>query len=137
MGNPFATTILIVAVILLILLVILSLRIAAQYERAVVFRLGRYNRTAGPGIYFLLPMIEWQVTQDLRTKTTSVEAQETIMQSPAGLELRRMQMITEVGAEQNSMTIVMMPSEFVSMAHGIGEVLRSRSVEATPAPRQT
>ena len=33
-----------------------------------------------------------------------------------GLELRRMQMITEVGAEQNTMTIVMMPSEFVSMA---------------------
>jgi hypothetical protein len=32
------------------------------------------------------------------------------------------QMITEVGAEQNTMTIVMMPSEFVSMARGIGEI---------------
>ena len=41
------------------------------------------------------------------------------MQNPAGLELRRMQMITEVGAEQNTMTIVMMPSEFVSMAGAI------------------
>ena len=38
------------------------------------------------------------------------------MHSPAGLELRRMQMITEVGAEQNTMTIIMMPSEFVEMA---------------------
>ena len=44
------------------------------------------------------------------------EAAEIIMHSPAGLELRRMQMITEVGAEQNTMTIIMMPSEFVEMA---------------------
>jgi hypothetical protein len=36
------------------------------------------------------------------------------MQSPAGLELRRMQMTTEVG-EQNSITIIMMPSEFVGL----------------------
>jgi hypothetical protein len=48
-------------------------------------------------------------------------ASEIIMQNPAGLELRRMQMITEVGAEQNTMTIVMMPSEFVSMARAIAE----------------
>jgi regulator of protease activity HflC (stomatin/prohibitin superfamily) len=49
------------------------------------------------------------------------QAAEIIMQSPAGLELRRMQMITEVGAEQNTMTIIMMPSEFVEMARGIGQ----------------
>ena len=42
-----------------------------------------------------------------------------IMESPAGLELRRMQMITEVGAEQNTMTVVMMPSEFVSLARAL------------------
>ena len=47
------------------------------------------------------------------------QAAETIMQNPAGLELRRMQMITEVGAEQNTMTIIMMPSEFVDMARAI------------------
>ena len=49
-------------------------------------------------------------------------AASVIMQNPAGLELRRMQMITEVGAEQNTMTIVMMPSEFVAMARGIGDM---------------
>jgi len=234
-----------------ILLLATSLRVANQYERAVVFRLGRYKRTAGPGLYLLLPLIEWQVKVDLRTKTTSVapqeaitldnvpikinaviwqrvinpqravievadvgnaviqvavtalrnvigqhvlddvlkaqgviaealqtsidevtepwgvkvervqmkdieipqsmqramaqeaealrekrarqikaqaeldaaqllrQAAETIMASPAGLELRRMQMITEVGAEQNTMTIIMMPSEFVEMARAI------------------
>jgi regulator of protease activity HflC (stomatin/prohibitin superfamily) len=49
------------------------------------------------------------------------QASEIIMQNPAGLELRRMQMLTEVGAEQNSMTVIMMPSEFVSMARAIAE----------------
>jgi regulator of protease activity HflC (stomatin/prohibitin superfamily) len=44
------------------------------------------------------------------------QAAETMMSSPAALELRRMQMLTEVGAEQNTMTIVMMPSEFVEAA---------------------
>jgi hypothetical protein len=44
------------------------------------------------------------------------------MQNPAGLELRRMQMITEVGAEQNTMTIIMMPSEFVGMAGAIAKL---------------
>jgi hypothetical protein len=43
------------------------------------------------------------------------------MHNPAGLELRRMQMITEVGAEQNTMTIIMMPSEFVDMARTIAK----------------
>jgi len=239
--------------ILLFLFLLTSVRIANQYERAVIFRLGKYARTAGPGLYMLIPLIEWQVTIDMRTMTTSVEQQEaitrdnvpikinaviwrktvdpkravievvdvgnsvvqvaitslrnvigqhtlddvlkeqetisralqisidtvtepwgvkvervqmknveipesmqramaqeaealrekrarqikaqaeveaaallrqaaeTIMQSPAGLELRRMQMITEVGAEQNTMTIIMMPSEFVEMARALGQ----------------
>ena len=54
------------------------MRIAHQYERAVIFRLGKYARTAGPGLYLLIPLIEWQVTIDMRTMTTSVEQQEAI-----------------------------------------------------------
>ncbi len=59
------------------------------------------------------------------------KASEIIMQSPAGLELRRMQMLTEVGAEQNTMTIVMMPSEFVKMAEGIGNFSAARTQQAS------
>ncbi len=47
------------------------------------------------------------------------EAADEIMKTPASLELRRMQMLTEVGAEQNTMTIVMMPSEFVEAARAL------------------
>jgi regulator of protease activity HflC (stomatin/prohibitin superfamily) len=233
-----------------------GLRVANQYQRAVVLRLGRYQALRGPGLYWIIPLVEWQFTVDIRTVTAAVEQQETItkdnvpvkinavvwyrifdpkkailevrfvdnaviqvalttlrtgigrytlddvlkeqetvsttigekidavtepwgvkvervemknveipesmqraiaqeaealrekrariikaqaeleaaeqlrraseiiMQNPAGLELRRMQMITEVGAEQNTMTIVMMPSEFVAMARGIAEMVR-------------
>jgi len=61
---PFIAAVAVVAVLVLAL----TLRIATQYQRAVIFRLGRYNRTGGPGVYFLWPFIEWQTTLDLRTK---------------------------------------------------------------------
>lgn len=64
---------------------------------------------------------EMEAAQRLR------DAAQIIMDSPAGLELRRMQMITEVGAEQNTMTVVMMPSEFVSMARAIAEMKTAES----------
>jgi len=48
------------------------------------------------------------------------EAADEIMKTPASLELRRMQMLTEIGAEQNTMTVVMMPSEFVEAARALG-----------------
>jgi regulator of protease activity HflC (stomatin/prohibitin superfamily) len=239
--------------LIVVAVVVAGLRIANQYQRAVIFRLGKLQGIRGPGLYWIIPAIEWQRTVDLRTITASVDQQETItkdnvpvkvtvviwyavtdpvksiievldvdgsviqvaltslrniigrhtlddvlkeqemlgitmreaidsatepwgvkvsrvemrnveipesmqramaqeaealrekrariikaeaeleaslklkeaagviMENPAGLELRRMQMITEVGAEQNTTTIIMMPSEFVSMAGAIAE----------------
>ena len=63
---------------LAVILGLAGLRIANQYERAVVFRLGRYSGIKGPGLYWLIPLIEWQSTVDLRIKTAAVEQQETI-----------------------------------------------------------
>ena len=51
------------------------------------------------------------------------EASQLMAASPMAMELRRMQMLTEVGAEQNTMTIVMMPSEFVSAAGALARKL--------------
>ena len=50
------------------------------------------------------------------------EAATRMAQTPMAIELRRMQMLTEVGAEQNTMTIVMMPSEFVSAASSLSKL---------------
>ena len=235
-----------------------GLRIAQEYQRAVVFRLGRFHSVRGPGLYYNLPLLEWQRLVDMRTITVNVEPQETITkdsvtikvnavlwyrvvepfkailevadfrsavyqvaltslrniigqhlldevlkerdkindmlrnivdhdtdpwgvkvemvemkdveipqgmqramareaeairekrariikaeaeleasyklasaseqitQNPLSLELRRMQMISEVGAEQNTTTIIMMPSEFVTLARGLSESLLPR-----------
>src|SRR5205807_136875 len=65
-------------VIFAILVLAAAIRVANQYERAVVFRLGKYNRTAGPGLYLMWPIVEWQIKLDLRTVTRDVEQQEGI-----------------------------------------------------------
>lgn len=250
---------------LLVLLAVLSVRIAQEYQRSVVFRLGRFIDIRGPGLYFLFPLIEWQTKVDMRTVTVNVEPQETITkdsvtikvnavlwyrivdpaksilevadyqsavyqvaltslrniigqhvldevlkerdiindklraivdkdtepwgvivemvemkdveiptgmqramareaeairekrarlikaeaeqeasykladaaktitENPMGLELRRMQMISEVGAEQNTTTIIMMPSEFVMAAKEIGKSFASSRMNGQPA----
>jgi len=240
-------------ILLALFLAISGLRVANEYERAVVFRLGRLMATRGPGLYWLIPLgIETQRKVDLRTMTVDMESQESvtvkvnavvwlkicdpvkavtsvanyyaasyqvaltslrniigqhvldevlkerdkiyealqevvdaatepwgvkvemvemkdveipasmqramaqeaqamrekrariikaeaelessskladaakiITENPLGLELRRMQMITEVGAEQNTTTIIMMPSEFVTLAESMAKSFRA------------
>jgi regulator of protease activity HflC (stomatin/prohibitin superfamily) len=69
---------LIIITIGLFVLLLFSLRIAQEYERSVIFRLGRLRGLRGPGLYLLIPLIESQVKVDLRTATVTVEQQETI-----------------------------------------------------------
>jgi regulator of protease activity HflC (stomatin/prohibitin superfamily) len=69
---------LVVGAVALVLLGLSGLRIAQEYERAIVFRLGRYHSVRGPGLYYNIPFIEWQRKVDMRTVTKNVEPQETI-----------------------------------------------------------
>jgi regulator of protease activity HflC (stomatin/prohibitin superfamily) len=56
-----------------------GLRVAQEYQRGVVFRLGRFVGTRGPGLYWIIPLgIERSVTIDIRISTVSAEQQETI-----------------------------------------------------------
>jgi regulator of protease activity HflC (stomatin/prohibitin superfamily) len=62
----------------IVLFVLAGFRIAQEYERGVVFRLGRYQSVKGPGLYWIIPLIDWQRKIDIRTVTVAVEQQETI-----------------------------------------------------------
>jgi len=63
----------------IVLIALSGLRIAQEYERGVLFRLGRYMGLRGPGIYWIIPLgIEQTMTIDIRTRTVSAEQQETI-----------------------------------------------------------
>src|SRR5215472_7353954 len=56
-----------------------GLRIAQEYQRGVIFRLGRYTGLRGPGLFWIIPLgIERSVIIDIRTRTVSAERQETI-----------------------------------------------------------
>lgn len=63
---------------LAIIIIIKSLKIVKEYERGVVFRLGRLLRAKGPGLFILIPFIDSMVLVDLRTLTLDVPAQDVI-----------------------------------------------------------
>ena len=68
-----------IAIVVLIVVLLTGLRIAQEYQRGVVFRLGRFTGLRGPGLYWIIPLgIERSVTIDIRTRTVSAERQETI-----------------------------------------------------------
>ena len=71
-------TFLIVLLIAVVLVVMNSVRIVQEYERGVVFRLGRLVGARGPGLIFLIPGIERMQKVDLRVITYDVPAQEAI-----------------------------------------------------------
>ncbi|MBA3871090.1 MAG: slipin family protein [Anaerolineae bacterium] len=68
----------IAVIVVLVVLFIMGLRIVQEYQRAVVFRLGRYSRTGGPGVFWVVPFLEYTRTIDIRTITEAIEPQETI-----------------------------------------------------------
>jgi regulator of protease activity HflC (stomatin/prohibitin superfamily) len=68
----------IVAVVAAIVVAAASVRVLREYERAVVFRLGRVTSQRGPGLIFLLPFIDRMVRVSLRTVTLKIPAQEII-----------------------------------------------------------
>jgi hypothetical protein len=52
-----------------------------------------------------------------------------MMAKPAALDLRRMQVVAEVGAEHNSTTVILIPSDFVTLARSVNEYLREETVK--------
>jgi len=66
------------ALIIVVLLVVASLRILREYERGVVFMLGRFQKVKGPGLIIIVPGIQQMVRMDLRTLVLDVPSQDVI-----------------------------------------------------------
>ena len=74
-----ALVIVIVVVVVLLLFVVSAVKVAREYERGVVFRLGRLlDPPKGPGLFILIPIIDRMVKVDLRTITLNIPPQEVI-----------------------------------------------------------
>jgi regulator of protease activity HflC (stomatin/prohibitin superfamily) len=67
-----------ILLLLIVLLVSASLRILREYERGVVFQLGRFWRVKGPGMVVLIPFIQQMVRVQLRTVVLDVPSQDVI-----------------------------------------------------------
>ncbi|HKA38409.1 MAG TPA: SPFH domain-containing protein, partial [Burkholderiales bacterium] len=65
-------------IVLIGILVFASLRILREYERGVVFLLGRFWRVKGPGLIVVVPGIQQMVRVDLRTVVLDVPSQDVI-----------------------------------------------------------
>jgi regulator of protease activity HflC (stomatin/prohibitin superfamily) len=78
-GVPMPTIVVVVAVAAILFMVVsASVRVVQEYERGVIFRLGRLVGARGPGLFLLIPGIESMRKVDLRIVTHDVPAQEAI-----------------------------------------------------------
>jgi regulator of protease activity HflC (stomatin/prohibitin superfamily) len=78
MGLALLITVVVILVLILIMLFFSSVRVVQQYERGVIFVLGRLTGAKGPGIFFVPPFISRIIKVDLRIVTLTVPPQEVI-----------------------------------------------------------
>src|SRR5256886_7446574 len=78
--TPAAVLIVVAILVFLVLLFLISaIKVAREYERGVVFRLGRLlDPPKGPGLFLLIPVVDRMVKVDLRTITLNIPPQEVI-----------------------------------------------------------
>jgi regulator of protease activity HflC (stomatin/prohibitin superfamily) len=123
---------LIVAVILLS-----GLRIAQEYQRGVLFRLGRARGLRGPGLFWIIPLgIERAVIVDIRTRTVSAEQQETITRDSVTINVNAVLWYRIVDAAKSVIAVSEAGSAVYQLAltglrniigqHDLDEVLQER-----------
>ena len=89
--------------IIVVILIISGIKIMKEYQRAVIFRLGRMVAARGPGIIYVIPLIE-----------KLADAAEIIAKHPMALHLRFLQSLVEVSAEKNSTIIFPVPLDLLA-----------------------
>jgi hypothetical protein len=78
-GNPPAGLFIFITAFVAALLVASAVRLAAEWERAIVLRLGKFYAQRGPGLFFILPVVDTvPYVIDLRTITTVFKAEQTM-----------------------------------------------------------
>ena len=129
-------TILSTLVVVAAFIAIAGFRVCQEYERAVVFRLGRFQAVRGPGWYWNIPLLEWQRKLDLRTCTVAIEQQETVSRDSVTIKVNAVLWFRVFDAERAVMTIEDYYSAAYQVAltslrniigqHDLDDVLKSR-----------
>jgi regulator of protease activity HflC (stomatin/prohibitin superfamily) len=125
------------AVIVLVVLGLSGFRVAQEYERGVVFRLGRYRGLRGPGLYWIIPILERSVRVDIRTRTVSAEQQETITRDSVTIKVNAVLWYRITDAAKAVIAVADAPAAVYQLAltglrniigqHDLDEILQERN----------
>jgi regulator of protease activity HflC (stomatin/prohibitin superfamily) len=127
-----------ILIIALVVLALSGLRVAQEYERGVVFRLGRYRGLRGPGLYWIIPLgLERAVRVDIRTRTVSAEQQETITRDSVTIKVNAVLWYRIVDAAKAVIEVADAPAAVYQLAltglrniigqHDLDEILQERN----------
>jgi regulator of protease activity HflC (stomatin/prohibitin superfamily) len=122
----------------LVVIALSGLRVAQEYERGVVFRLGRYKGLRGPGLYWIIPLnVERAVRVDIRTRTVSAEQQETITRDSVTIKVNAVLWYRIVDASKSVIAVADAPAAVYQLAltglrniigqHDLDEILQERN----------
>jgi regulator of protease activity HflC (stomatin/prohibitin superfamily) len=92
--------------IVIIVLVVMSLRILREYERGVIFLLGRFQKVKGPGLIIVIPGIQQMVRMDLRTLVLDVPSQDVISRDNVSVKVNAVVYFRVVDPEKAVIQVV-------------------------------
>ena len=78
---------LLIALVVVLIILSQAIKIVREYERVVIFRLGRLSGVRGPGIFFIIPIIDRVILMDLRVFTIDVAKQVVITRDNVSVEV--------------------------------------------------
>jgi regulator of protease activity HflC (stomatin/prohibitin superfamily) len=126
-----------VLIVAAVVVLLSGLRIAQEYQRGVLFRLGRYQGLKGPGLFWIIPFgIETTRIIDIRTRTVSAEQQETITRDSVTIKVNAVLWYRVVDAAKSVIAVSSASDAVYQLAltglrniigqHDLDEVLQNR-----------
>lgn len=97
---PFAALL-----VLVILVIAYSIRILREYERGVIFTLGRFTGVKGPGLFLLVPYVQQMVRVDLRTRVLDVPSQDVISHDNVSVRVSAVIYFRVIDAEKSTIQV--------------------------------
>jgi regulator of protease activity HflC (stomatin/prohibitin superfamily) len=134
----FSATVYLLPIVLILAFVVIqaSVRILREYERAVVFTLGRFHSVMGPGLMFMVPFVQKMVRVDLRIKVVEIPSQDVISRDNVSMKVDAVLYFNVVNPEraiiqvQNYIPATMMLAQTTLRAvlgqHELDEMLSER-----------
>ena len=90
----------IIIVLIPVFIILYSFRILREYERGVVFLLGRFHKVKGPGLILVIPIIQQMVRVDLRIRVLDVPEQDVISRDNVSVKVNAVVYFRVIDAEK-------------------------------------